>query len=165
MVSATTEGGQVSTWVLRPNQSLSWREAKLVYGGILVVSLAIAISFASLGFWPVLPFAGAELLGLGAAFYYCQRRGQLVEVVSVDGGRVAVEKGRNAPERRWDFERAWVQVQMRRSRIAGHPSRLILRSHGREVSVGDFLVEEERHKVHEDLQKVLRSPTEYLTSN
>ncbi|MFT5392709.1 MAG: putative membrane protein [Gammaproteobacteria bacterium] len=60
MVSVTANQGQISTLVLRPNQSLSWREAKLVYGGILAFPLTIAIAFATLGFCSVLPFASSE---------------------------------------------------------------------------------------------------------
>ena len=162
MISATTHDGRTSdgltsTWVLRPNQSLTWRECKLVFAGILAVSLVIAISFAVLGFWPILPFAGAELAALGGALYLCQSRGRCVEVISVQGSRVAVEKGRNGPTQRWDFERAWVQVRLQRARVRGHPSRLILRSHGREVSIGDFLIEDERKLVAEALQRAVRN--------
>ena len=155
MVSATTEGGRTRTWVLRPNQSLTWREAKLFFGVALAVLLAIAVSFASMGFWPILPFAGAELTLLGAALYWCQCRGQYVEVISLKGDRIAVEKGRRTPQERWVFELAWVQVRLQRARLAGHPSRLVLRSHGREVSVGDFLVEEERRRVARELRVAL----------
>lgn len=159
MVSSITETDRqcaaARTWVLRPNRSLSWREAKLFYGGILAVSLGIALSFAVLGFWPVLPFAGLELLALGAAFYWCQWQGERVEVISVRGDRVAVEKGHRRVEARWDFERAWVQVQVLRPRFAGYPSQLVLRSHGREVAIGDFLVEEERRRVAGELRRIL----------
>ena len=75
MVSATVNEGKTSTLILRPKQSLSWRETELVYGGILAFLLVVAIAFAILGFWPVLPFAGAELLLLGGALYLSQRRG------------------------------------------------------------------------------------------
>jgi uncharacterized membrane protein len=155
MVSATADEDRTCTWVLRPNQSLSWREAKLLFAGISAVSMVIVISFASLGFWPILPFAGAELALLGAALYLCQSRGHYVEVISVKGNSVAVEKGRGAPQERWDFERAWLQVKLQSARINGHPSRLVLRSHGRQVSVGDFLVEEERRRVAQELQRAL----------
>jgi len=155
MVSATTEGGRTRTWVLRPNQSLTWRQAKLFFGVALAVSLGVAISFASLGFWPVLPFAGAELTLLGAALYYCQCRGQYVEVISLQGNRIAVEKGRCTPEERWVFELAWVQVRLQPARFSGHPSRLVLRSHGRQVTVGAFLVEEERRRVARELRVAL----------
>tara|TARA_B100000029_G_scaffold457073_1_gene485528 strand:- start:181 stop:663 length:483 start_codon:yes stop_codon:yes gene_type:complete len=155
MVFATADENLKFTWVLRPNQSLSWCEAKLLFAGISAISMVIAISFASLGFWPILPFAGAELALLGIALYLCQSRGHYVEVISVKGDVVAVEKGRGAPAERWDFERAWLQVRLQTARIKGHPSRLVLRSHGRQVSVGDFLVEEERRQVARELQHAL----------
>jgi uncharacterized membrane protein len=68
---------------------------------------------------------------------------------------VAVEKGRQEFEQRWDFDRAWVHLRLRQSRIAGHPSLLILGSHDKQVSVGDFLIEQERREVARALQSVL----------
>jgi len=152
MVCATAYENRDHTWVLRPNQSLSWSEAKFVFMGIAAVLLTIVTSFAVLGFWPILPFAGVELLVLGLALYLSQIRGHDVEVISVKGDTVAVEKGRGMPQERWDFERARLQVNLQPAKIKGHPSRLILRSVGRQVSVGDFLVEDERRRVARQLQ-------------
>ncbi len=69
MVDSSTENN-VRTIVAKPNQSATWRTNLWVLGMIAVPSLGAAIGFTLLGAWPILPFAGAELLALGFALYY-----------------------------------------------------------------------------------------------
>ncbi len=141
--------------VVRPNQSLTWNGNKLFFGMIAGVSLAVAGALAFLGFWPVLPFAGLELLALGWALYHCARCGQWREVISIDGDRVEVAAGRGQPERRWSANRHWTQVAVEPPRFRGHPTRLVLRSAGRRVELGAFLTEVERRRLARMLQDLL----------
>ena len=129
--------GPDHTLVLRPNLSLSWRQAKVLLVVMALVLAGIASGFAVVGLWPVLPLAGAEWLALAAALYLVQRRGHRMEIVSVRGGRVAVEKG-CGPSRaaKWEFPRGWVRVRLHRSRVRGYPSRLVLAMHGRGSRAG-----------------------------
>ena len=160
MVSMSGEGPD-HTLVLRPNLSLSWRQAKVFLVVVALVLAGLASGFAMAGFWPVAPLAGAEWLALAAAFYLVQRRGHRTEVVSLRAGRVAVEKGSGSgPSRaaRWDFPRGWVQVRLRCPRVRGHPSRLVLAMHGEEVVLGDFLAEDERRQAAELLRRTLARP-------
>ena len=70
------DGGASHRFVLSPNSSLSNRAMLAVYGGICAVGVAIGITFAALGLWLVLPFAGVELAALGAALYVCVLRAE-----------------------------------------------------------------------------------------
>lgn len=56
--------------------------------------MVIAVGFTTLGFWPILPFAGAELVAFGAALHIGAHRTYRGEIVVVDEHSVAVEKGR-----------------------------------------------------------------------
>ncbi len=140
---------------IRPNRSMSWRAVKLFYAGMVSVSLIIAGGFAALGFWPVLPFAGLELLALGWALYACAQDSERREIVSVDSDSVAVEKGRRLRESSFEFVRAWTSVALAAPPIAWYPSRLVLRSHGREIEVGGFLTEAERTQLAIDLKRAI----------
>ena len=133
-------------FVLRPNRSMTWRQTQMFYALISSVTLAVACGFALLGYWPVLPFAGLELLLLGVGFWLCAASGRVTEVISI-GETIIVEKGTHTPQCVWQAPRAWVQVTLRQPRIAWYPSKLVLRSHGREVPLGDFLGEEERREL------------------
>ena len=152
--------GPDHTLVLRPNLSLSWRQAKSLLVVVAFVLAVLSSRFAIIGFWPVLPLAGAEWLALAVAFYLVQRRGHRTEVISVRGGRVAVEK-ENGPSRvaRRDFPRGWVRVRLQYARVRGHPSRLVLAMHGEELALGDFLAEDERRQAAEFLRRTLARPS------
>ncbi len=158
MVSATCDQDRENcSFVIRPNRSLSWTAAKRFYLGIVLVSLVIALGFAFLGLWPILPFAGLELVALGICLFLCARRSRHCEVITVDRITVRVEKGTNRPELRWDLPRAWVTVALQCQPAGWHPSRLVLRSHGKGVEVGSFLNEPERRQLAAELNAVVRA--------
>ena len=158
MVSMSGNGAD-QTLVLRPNLSLSWRQAKVFLAVVAVLLALLASGFAARGFWPVLPFAGAEWLVLAVALYLAQRRGHRTEVISVRGERVAVAKGCGGSyDATWEFPRGWVQVRLLGSRIRGYPSRLVLSMHGKEVGLGDFLAEDERRQAAALLRRTLARP-------
>jgi uncharacterized membrane protein len=118
--------------------------------------LGIGMLFAIYGYWPVLPFAGLEVVVLGAAFYLCLSRSQIREVVTVNDDRVMVEKGRRQPEQHWECPRAWARVIMERPPFAWYPSRLSVVFQGRRVEIGRFLSEVDRQSLAAELQGVLR---------
>ena len=149
--------GRDCHWVIRPNQSLSWRVAIWLYAAIACFVLGIGLFFAWHGYWPVLPFCGLEVVLLGAAFYLCLLQGQLREVVTVSGDKVTVEKGRRQPEVYWECPRAWARINMERSPIAWYPSRLLVAFQGQRVEIGRFLSEMERQSLAVDLQGMIRS--------
>lgn len=148
-----TTPDQRRTFVIAPNQSMSWKELLLVYCGIAGVSLAIAVYFWVQGLTLVLPFSGLELLALGAALYITAWRGGAREVITITDDSVSVEAGRAGPEQRHDFQRYWTRVVLQRPWAAWHPSKLLLCSRGRELEVGRFLNEEERR----GLARILRA--------
>jgi uncharacterized membrane protein len=140
---------------LRPNQSLTWPQARLAFLAVAGLSLTIAAGFAALGFWPILPFAGLEVGALGACLYFCARRGQRRELITVAEDLVEVQKGARRPQQGWRLPRPWTDVALQRRGAAWHPSRLLLRARGEGVEVGEFLTEEERQDLARDLRRLL----------
>ncbi|MGD2083512.1 MAG: DUF2244 domain-containing protein [Chromatiales bacterium] len=149
-------GGSVRRWIIRPNRSLTWRAVLRVYAVIALCLLGMAVPFVLHGYWPVLPFAGLELLALGAAFYLCLRRSQWREVVSIDADTLRVEKGRRHAEQCWECPSAWARVRLEHPPSAWHPSRLKVAYQGREVEIGGFLTEDERVALADALEQGLR---------
>ena len=146
MFATRIEDGSVRRVIIRPNRSLTWEQTKIVYLCIASWTLALAGVFAVMGFWPVLPFAGGEIAVLGIAFYVNALAGTSVQVVTVGGDLVKVEKERPGPRCEWRFHRAWAQVDIDWS-AADRASRLVVRSHGTEVVLGEFLTETERERL------------------
>ena len=152
--------GSDSRWIIRPNQSLSWRAVLWVYALVAACLAGMSAAFAVKGFWPVLPFAGLELLVLGAAFYLCITRSQWREVISIDTNSVRVEKGRRKVEERWECPSVWARVLLEKSPIAWYPSRLMIAYQGRGVEIGRFLCEDERAALAVALRRNIRERLE-----
>lgn len=143
-------------FLVRPNCSLSWRGTLRFYTGMVVVTLGIAIAFAMKGAWLILPFAGLEMLVLGIALYIVARRNASWQSISVNEDSVeVVEFGLKAGQQQ-SFQRAWASVVQECPRIKGHPSRLLIRSHGRSLEVGACLGESEKAYLALNLGQVIR---------
>jgi uncharacterized membrane protein len=142
-------------FVIRPNQSLSWRGNQLFLAGMVAVSFSIAGVFAAQGIWMVLPFAGFEMLVLALALHQCCVRTCQQEVVSIAGSEVQVAVGREKPERSFTFKRCWARVIIDQAKTRGYPSRLLIRSHGRQIEIGACLIDDERQTLAAALRRAL----------
>jgi uncharacterized membrane protein len=158
MVSKVEKAPGCWQFVLRPNCSASPRQIRLFFVAIAATSLTVAIAFTLAGFWPVLPFAGAELLALWLALQLSAARARETEVIRIEADTVEVERGRTAPQCRWTFQRAWARISLEPALHRLHPSRLVLGSHGRRVRVGAFLTETERSVLARDLSAAIAPP-------
>ena len=139
------------TRVARRNNSLSSTGRFLAFGFIFVVSAGIAIAFAIFGAWPILPFAGLEMLVLFLAFCAIERRAADYERIAIDGDRVKVEIREVGQERGHEFNRHWAQVVVSRG-----GAQLALRSHGRQVEIGRHLNDGERLALAREIERRLR---------
>lgn len=148
----------VHRFVIRPNASMTWREAALIYAAFSTVTLTVAVGFAWIGLIWILPFAGLELALLGGAFYACLRRGERVEVLTIDADSVRVERGLKHCEERHRFQRGWTRVTLEAGAHHWYPSRLLLGAHGRSVEVGGFLRDDEREALASELRRILGGP-------
>jgi uncharacterized membrane protein len=148
-------GGAPHTFVVQPNRSMSWRAQLLAFGLIAGMTMGVGTLCFVIGLPLVLPFSGIEVLALAAALYVTARRGGIKQVITITEDAVAVETGRAAPESRAEFQRNWVRVVLQGSGDNWYPSRLLIRSHGREVEVGGFLNEQERRGLAAQLQAAM----------
>ena len=148
-------------FVIKPNQAISWRSLMLVYMGIATVTITVGASFFVMGLTLILPFSGIEVLALGAAFYVTAWRGGVQEVISINRDNIIVESGRQSPEQREVFQRAWAKVILEQSWNSWYPSRLLIRSHGRQLEIGRFLNEQERQGLALELYNALKNNREF----
>lgn len=138
-----------------PNRAMPWRQQVVVFSIIAAFSLGSAIGFFIQGLTLILPFAGLELTALAAALYISAWRGGRREVINITRDKVIIDAGRDEPEIHVEFDRAWIKVVLQKSWNRWYPSRLLLRSHGKQVEIGNFLNEEERQALAFTLRKVL----------
>jgi uncharacterized membrane protein len=131
---------------------MSWRQTKFLIWSFLALLAAVALYFASLGAWLVLPFAGLELAVLAGGFYLSALAGHAREVIEIDGPVLRVLRGCSRLEEVIGLPANWTQVVLLRDPNGWYPSRLLLQCHGRAVEVGQELVETER----DELASILR---------
>ena len=141
--------------ILTPNRSWSWR-ANLIFLGVLgSVCLVIGTAFFLQGLWLVLPFSVLEVSLVGVALYYCVRRTHRQEVLTFSEDELLIERGRRRPEKRHVFKRLFARIFVRRPRHPWYPIRIAVRSHGREVEVGDFLSPEDKDLLITELKHMI----------
>lgn len=136
----------------RPNCSLSPAGTLCAFFIIAFATLTIAIGFTLLGAWPILPFAGLELLILWLCFRHVWRHVHDYERLTIDDHMVIVEKHDLACDSHIELNGYWARVVME-VMPDGDCRRLALRSHGKEIEFGRLLNNEERL----DLGRVLQS--------
>ena len=139
---------------LAPHCSLSTRGAFLFFGSVCLPTFGVASAATALGFWPVLPFAGAEMLLLGWALRSNMQRRFERETIDVSESEIVIEYARGNPQR-VVFPRHWAQVKIRRPKSPLHRCQLVIESHGRAYEVGKFLSEEERHQLAAQLKQLI----------
>ena len=139
---------------LIPHCSLSVRGALVFFGSVCLVTFGVAGAATLMGYWPVLPFAGAEMLLLGWALHANMQRRFERETIDITDAEVIVEDAKAIPPR-IVFPRHWARVKIRRPKSPLHRCQLVIESHGRAREVGKFLTEEERRHLAADLRLLI----------
>ncbi len=125
--------------VAEPNRSASWQANKYALIAMCCLSAVIATGFALIGAWPILPFAGLEMLALGGALYYVCWKLQYRHVITLREDKIHIQKGHYHP--RESFE-----LPLEESRLAVEPEqhpwdgpKISLQHRGEDISLGEFL--------------------------
>jgi Integral membrane protein len=139
--------------VARRNDSLGRRPRWQVFGALAAVSLALAAVFAVVGAWPVLPYSVLEIVVLGCAFYYVERRAEDWERLTIAGDRVVVEQAAGGKRQRHEFNRYWLRVEVDPARFGRSPQVMLRSGHDAWV-FGSALPVAERLAVAQELRRL-----------
>jgi uncharacterized membrane protein len=147
--------------VARPNNSLSPDDSIKLLLAMAGVALVIALGFARIGAWLVLPFAGLEILAFAYAFYFIYLHSSDFESITIDDDRVVVEKRNYKETTTTIFQRYWAQVNVReveKGMGGSGKSGLFISSHGNEVEFGkNFINDEQRTLLARELRKKIKN--------
>ena len=157
LFNLTNENDLQKTIMVMPNRAMPWQHIMMIYLLVSGVTISIAFSFFAQGLTLILPFAGLELLALGVVLYISAWRSNIKEVVNVNEEKIRIEIGRNVPEKIYELDKAWANIVLERSWNNWYPSRLLLRSHGRQLEIGKFLNEQERQCLAIELKKAIKN--------
>ena len=131
---------------LKRNCSMSPAGLAKVFAVLALLVLAIGAGFAAAGAWLVLPFAGLEVLLLGAAFVLHARHAADYERIELQSGRLEIEVA--------EAERV-ARYQLQNARVSMEEGRIVLRDAGQELEVGRHIGAEARAELAAELEKTL----------
>ncbi len=143
--------GHTLAWHLRRNCSVTPRQLGGIYAGLCLVSLGIGVGFWWLGAKLVLGFAGLELLAVGAGFLMYARHAADGETVSLQGGRLVVEREYAGRREKVEFGCAHVRI----APLASEQSLIEVMAHGRRVGIGRHLRPEWRPVLAGEMRRAL----------
>lgn len=155
MVTAVAaRSGDGARLILSPRAPMTRRATWVLFVAVATPILGVAIVCTLLGAWQVLVMSTLVVVAVGLGLRSGYRRTQIDEVVSIVGDTVAVDKHQARATEHHEFQRGWAQVVLEEPRAPPQefPSRLFIRSHGRQVQIGDFLDDDERRDLAARLQ-------------
>ncbi|MCB2100238.1 MAG: DUF2244 domain-containing protein [Rhodobacterales bacterium] len=140
--------------VLRPHRSIGSRAQMTVIAIVGAIWGAVGTVFMILGAWPVMGFLGLEVVLLAAAFRLHNHSSRAFEAIDLTERSLVLHRVNPWGARRdWTFQPQWARLMVENR--PGRASRLWLCSHGRNVRVGRFLTQAERHDLALSLQRAL----------
>ncbi len=143
------DGNAGFSLTLKRNCSISPAGLAGVFVALAFVVMAIGAGFAAAGAWLVLPFAGLEVVLLGAAYVLYARDAADYERIVLEGGQLIVEVAHAASTLRY-------QMEARHARVFIEKDRVLLRGAGNEVELGRHLDAQTRTRFAAELQRRLR---------
>ena len=139
---------------LSPNSSLEGIARIIFLASITFVCGGIAIMFYFFGAFMILPFAGFELTILFIAFYLSFRWSSKKEKIYISQEMVKIEKGVNRADYLWEEFRTFTSFQIKKD--ANEITRLSFRSKGEDVFVGDFLNDDDKKKLKDEVRFIIQ---------
>ena len=144
--------------VIRPHRSAGRRAGRTVVLLVATVMFVVSLAFIAAGAWPIAPFLGLEVLLLALFLRLNQRAGNQYESINLTPRALTVRRvnhwGREAD---FTFPPHWLQVNLPEPVERWSP--LELRSHGRSLIIGSFLLPEERLQLAHALRRELNRLT------
>ena len=148
------EGAVLYSAVLRPHRSAGSHAVRWIIWLVGLAWLIVGLAFAAAGAWPVMPFLGLEVLLLYGALRLNQKAGNAYEAVNLTEQTLSVRRVDHwGKQTDYAFPPHWLQVN-----IDDPPTRrspVELRSHGRSLFIGKFLLPHERLELVRALRREL----------
>jgi uncharacterized membrane protein len=144
------DGNAGFSLTLKRNCSISPAGLAGVFVALALVVVAIGAGFAAVGAWLVMPFAGLEVLLLGAAYFMYARRAADYERIVLESGRLTVEVGEARKIFRYELE-------ARRARVCLEEEHVVLRGAQGELELGRHLDALTRARFAAELQRRLQT--------
>ena len=153
MVSVEEKNNSNYLITLRPNSSLIGIYRIIFLASISFICVGIATVFYFFGAYLILPFAGIEIAILLIAFYLSFKWSSRKELIYISQEIVKIEKGIHKAEYLWEEFRTFTSFQIEKD--ANKSLRLSFRSKGDDVIVGDFLNEDDKNILVNEIRNII----------
>ena len=153
MVSVEEKSNSNYLITLSPNSSLTGIYRTIFLASISFVCVGIATVFYFFGAYLILPFAGIEIAILLIAFYLSFKWSSRKELIYISQEVVKIEKGINKAEYLWEEFRTFTSFIIEND--ANKLLRLSFRSKGDDVIVGDFLNEDDKNILINEIRNII----------
>jgi uncharacterized membrane protein len=140
----------------RPCCSLTLTQERLLFLSLVVLCFGVAMGFAALGYWLILPFAGLEIGLLAWALGELRSREGDYESLTIDGDAVLLEWQQGRQTGRREMNRLWARVECDCA-APGRNCHVSVSSHGHETEVGHYLSDEARLQLAATLRSKLQA--------
>ena len=153
MVSVEEKSNSNYLITLSPNSSLTGIYRIIFLASISFICVGIATVFYFFGAYLILPFAGIEIAILLIAFYLSFKWSSRKELIYISQEVVKIEKGIHKAEYLWEEFRTFTSFQI--AKDANKSLRLSFRSKGDDVIVGEFLNEDDKNILINEIRNII----------
>lgn len=155
MVEINNDDPTITTIQLMPNRSASWSHTKYLMIAMTFFVMVIAIAWAFVGAWVILPFAGLEVGLLVFIMYRVSKSTYRAEKITISANAVTFVKGRIPLKRfreEFHFSRESLHIEVIETENNWHLPDIRLVTPESSVSVGQFLNLPDRESLAEHLR-------------
>jgi uncharacterized membrane protein len=144
------------SYLIQPNQSLSWSQTLRFFYVSLFISLLIAVGFLLMGAWLILPFTGLEMLLLFAGLYWVSWRCCECEVLSIKEESIEIERFRGQQSKALIvLPRQWTRIEFQKRDDVWYSTKLQFCFRQQCVEVASHLTDEEKKRLVAEIRQVL----------
>ncbi|MFT4634589.1 MAG: putative membrane protein [Arenicella sp.] len=137
--------------VITANRSMSWQQNKRILAFMFCVNMAIALGWAAMGAWMILPFAGLEIALVGLGMYYVSWKLSFKEIIIIEGDSLILQKGIYMPKQQWQWQLGSTTLIKQPSRYRMSAPALFLKHLNQTVEIGSALNRNEKKELREHL--------------
>jgi uncharacterized membrane protein len=153
--NALSASAQTFRAILLPHRSLGRKGFIVLMSAVSAISFVTGLAFFMVGAWPVMGFLMLDALLIYGAFRLNYRAARLHELIELSESELRLT--RVYPSGRaqsWTFNPYWVRLELEEHETQA--DRLCLRSHGRVLTFGNFLSDDEKRGFADALSAALR---------
>ena len=157
VLTTQSPDGSAVTIMARGNFSLGAGGLVNLLLALSVVTLSLAGLLAWQGFWPVLLIALIQLALVIWILLRAWERAWVSEVIVAGPECVEVTTQRHKRKRQCRLETAWAIVELEPPEVAWYGPKVILRSRGKSIELGQFLTIEEKKQLADHVRRAIRN--------